>query len=111
LQNPSDPDAGYCDHKGQGYQVQLTETHQDAKPEGEPTNCSDSDALKPAIEETKKRGCAPDELLAESSYGSDDNVQKAAAEGVDLIAPTSGKPKSKESMLILDDFWQDEESG
>jgi hypothetical protein len=27
LQNPSDPDAGYCGHKGQGFQVQLMETY------------------------------------------------------------------------------------
>ncbi|MCK5914671.1 MAG: transposase, partial [Deltaproteobacteria bacterium] len=27
LQNPSDPDAGYCGHKGQGYQVQVMETY------------------------------------------------------------------------------------
>jgi len=27
LQNPSDPDAGYCDHKGKGYQMQVMETY------------------------------------------------------------------------------------
>ena len=27
LQNPSDPDAGYCGHKGKGYQVQVLETY------------------------------------------------------------------------------------
>ena len=27
LQNPSDPDAGYDDHKGKGYQVQIAETY------------------------------------------------------------------------------------
>jgi hypothetical protein len=27
LQNPSDPDAGYCGHKGKGYQVQVMETY------------------------------------------------------------------------------------
>ena len=124
LQNPSDADAGYSGHKGEGYQVQLMETYQDEKPDGkatqpdlityldvEPANCSDSDAPPSAIQETKERRCAPDELLADSLYGSDDNVRKAAAEGVDLIAPTMGKPKSKETMLILDDFRVDEKSG
>ena len=77
----------------------------------EPANCSDSDAALPAIEETKERGCAPEELLVDSLYGSDENVQKAAGEGVDLIAPTMGKPKSKETKLILDDFTVDEETG
>ena len=77
----------------------------------EPANCSDSDAALPAIEETKERGCAPGELVADSLYGSDGNVQKAAEEGVDLIAPTMGKPKSKETTLILDDFTVEEETG
>lgn len=27
LQNPSDPDAGYCGHKGKGYQMQVMETY------------------------------------------------------------------------------------
>ena len=27
LQNPSDPDATYSGHKGQGYQVQIMETY------------------------------------------------------------------------------------
>jgi len=27
LQNPSDPDAGYCGHKGKGFQVQVMETY------------------------------------------------------------------------------------
>lgn len=124
LQNPSDPDAGYSGHKGQGYQCQIMETHQE-KSEGEksdtpnlitdidvePANRSDSDAVAPAIKETKERGCAPKELLADSLYGSDDNVQKAKEEGTDLIAPTMGKPKSKEERLVLDDFTVDEATG
>jgi hypothetical protein len=125
LQNPSDPDAGYSGHKGEGYQVQLMETYQDEKPAAdekappnlityvdvEPANCSDTDAPPKAIKETKKRGCAPDDLLADSLYGSDDNVQKAAKEEVNLIAPTMGKPKTKEECLILDDFIVDEDTG
>ena len=31
LQNPSDPDAGYDAHKGQGYQVQVMETYCDSR--------------------------------------------------------------------------------
>ena len=121
LQNPSDPDAGYSGHKGQGYQAQLMETFQEedagsgeeagkkAIPnlvtyvDVEPANCSDSDAPARAIAETKERGCCPKELLADTAYGSDENVQKAKEEDVELIAPTMGKPKSKEEKLILDD--------
>ena len=31
LQNPSDPDAGYCGHKGKGYQMQVMETYSEAQ--------------------------------------------------------------------------------
>jgi len=124
LQNPSDEDAGYSGHKGQGYQVQVMETYGEKK-DGEksappnlityihvePANVSDGETPPHAIEETKKRGCAPEELLADSLYGSDDNVQKAAEEGVELIAPTMGKPKSKETQLVLDDFTVEEKTG
>jgi hypothetical protein len=124
LQNPSDPDAGYSGHKGEGYQAQIMETYQET-PDGtksdipnlityveiEPANHSDSDAVAPAIKETKERGCAPEELLADSLYGSDNNVQKAKEAGTELIAPTMGKPKSKEERLILDDFAVDKETG
>ncbi|RJP35127.1 MAG: hypothetical protein C4527_01100 [Candidatus Omnitrophota bacterium] len=104
LQNPSDADAGYSGHKGEGYQVQLMETYTVEEPSDEsggkeenekkkkpnfityakvePAYCSDSDALLPAIQETKERGCAPEELVADTAYGSDDNVQQAAQEGV-----------------------------
>ncbi len=124
LQNPSDEDAGYSGHKGEGYQVQLMETYHDEKPgdqsvqpdlitylEVEAANCSDSDAVMPAVQETKERGCAPAELLADSLYGSDDNVQKAAKEGVELTAPTRGKPKRKKTMIVLDDFTMEEKTG
>ena len=41
LQNPSDPDAGYSGHKGQGYQVQIMET---SRPDAE------EEALSPKLE-------------------------------------------------------------
>jgi hypothetical protein len=130
LQNPSDPDPGYSGHKGEGYQAQAMETYLDdedkaeaakggKKPppnlityiDAEPANCNDKETPPRAIQETQERGCAPDQLLVDSLYGSDENVEKAAEEGVELIAPTMGKPKSKEEMLILDDFAVDEETG
>ncbi|MFO7688345.1 MAG: hypothetical protein R6V60_19890 [Desulfobacterales bacterium] len=45
-------------------------------------------ALVPAIADTQVRGLGPDELLADTLYGSDENHRVAAAEVV-LIAPTS----------------------
>lgn len=111
LQNPSDPDATYSGHKGQGYQVQVMETFCDNGEEKslnlithvhvEPAHNSDANALIPAIESTKKRGLAPEKLLADSLYGSDDNSQHAAEQGVDLVAPTMGSPK-KEGLSLAD---------
>lgn len=121
LQNPSDADATYDGHKGQGYQVQLMETYQERE-ETDPTqpnlityaqveaaHCNDGEAVLPAIAETQERGCAPEELLADAAYGSDENVQKSLGEGTQLTAPTMGQPKKKAEMLVLDDFRTDEE--
>ncbi|MCD6584655.1 MAG: transposase, partial [Desulfobacteraceae bacterium] len=85
LQNPSDPDATYSGHKGQGYQVQIMETYCDDKEqkgaslnlithvEVEPAHNSDANALIPAIESTEKQNLKPKELLADALYGSDNN--------------------------------------
>jgi hypothetical protein len=106
LQNPSDPDAAYSGHKGQGYQVQIMETMQE-KEDGkkqeekrtpdlityvqvEPANKSDAHALLPAIKETEESGHKPEKLLADTTYGSDENVAAAAEEGVELLSPVHG---------------------
>ena len=103
LQNPSDPDATYSGHKGQGYQVQIMETYSpadDDKP-GESTpnliTCvsvqpacqADSHALLPAIEESLQDDLVPAKLLADTAYGSDANVEQAAEIGVELVAPAA----------------------
>jgi len=98
LQNPSDPDAGYCGHKGKGYQMQVQETYSPDKSQPnlithvkvEAAHESDANALLPAIEDAAKRELAPQELLADSLYGSDDNVEKAKELGVVVISPTMG---------------------
>ena len=103
LQNPSDPDATYSGHKGQGYQVQVMETftETDDKDEKEQTlnlithvsveqACEhDSGALVPAIEDTQNRELGPSTVLADTLYGSDDNVTTARAAQVELIAPAA----------------------
>jgi hypothetical protein len=102
LQNPSDPDATYNSHKGQGYQVQIMEsfTRTEDKDEKEQTlnlithvsvqkACEhDSHALIPAIEDTQSRALGPKAVLADTLYGSDDNVEATKAAQVELIAPT-----------------------
>jgi hypothetical protein len=114
LQNPSDPDATYSGHKGQGYQVQIMETYckEEEAREGtlnlithvqvDPAHESDANALISAIESTKERNLSPEEVLADSLYGSDENCQEAEQLGVDLVAPTMGS--KKESCISLSDF-------
>ncbi len=112
LQNPSEPDAGYSGHKGKGYQVQVMETYkQDSSEEAlslithievEPADRSDANALLPALESTTEGNMAPDEVLGDSLYGSDDNVQRAKQDyGVDVLSPVMGRPGKG---LSLEDF-------
>jgi hypothetical protein len=123
LQNPSDPDAAYDGHKGQGYQVQIMETYSDGEDEKtrdetpnlithvevEPANESDANALMPAIESAAERDLMPEQLLADSLYGSDDNVTAAEEKGVELIAPTMGQSSKKKTDLSAFEFSQDDE--
>jgi hypothetical protein len=113
LQNPSDPDAGYDSHKGQGYQAQIMETYQTDKQdkhqpdlityvEVEPAYEHDANAMQPAIDNTGERGHTPEELTCDTLYGSDDNVQEAAAKGVEVVAPLKGHAPASE--IGLSDF-------
>lgn len=117
LQNPSDPDATYSGHKGQGYQVQIMETYTDTDDKGkkeetlnlithvsvEKASDSDAHALVPAIESVKERNLSPKEVLADSLYGSDDNCESAKSKDVDLVSPTMGT--TKEDGVTLSDFF------
>jgi hypothetical protein len=116
LQNPSDPDATYSGHKGQGYQVQIMETFTETENKKEKDTtlnlvthvcvqqaCEhDSEAIMPAIKDTQRRGLAPSTLLSDTLYGGDDNVGAAKVQRVELIAPTykGGNP----NRLSLSDF-------
>jgi hypothetical protein len=113
LQNPSDPEASYDGHKGQGYQMQVSETYSEEQKEektlsliteviAEPAHKSDTDALIPLIEATQKRGLGPKKALVDAAYGSDENCEKAKALGVELVSPVMGKPQ--ENALTLTDF-------
>ncbi len=112
LQNPSDPDAGYSGHKGKGFQAQVMETCSSAEEKEQPNlithfkveaaHESDVHALLPAIKDARERDLAPTQVLADSLYGSDENIEKAAALGVEVVAPTMGKVKEKG--LSLADF-------
>ncbi len=121
LQNPSDPDAAYDGHKGQGYQVQLAETYQELNQDDERVpdlityvavegaHLHDGQALAPAVRSLKERDMLPDIMMADTSYGSDDNVQYAARLGVELIAPAPGGGAAER--LGLEDFEIEETAG
>jgi len=116
LQNPSDPDASYSGHKGQGYQVQIMETYtktddNDKKKKAlnlityvkvEKACESDAKALEPALESVEKRNLSPKEVVADSLYGSDDNCEAAKSNDIELVSPTMGTIKSDK--LSLSDF-------
>ena len=116
LQNPSDPDAGYSGHKGQGYQVQVVENYTGDENKGlslithvavEPANCHDAGSLLPALNKLEQRGMCPQEILADSLYGSDTNCEKALLEhDVTVISPVMPGNQSK---MHLADFTLDPE--
>lgn len=68
----------------------------------EPAHESDAHALIPAIESSRERGLAPEELLADSLYGSDENLQEAAQLGVEVISPAMGS--KEEGIIRCSDF-------
>ena len=121
MQNPSDPDATYDGHKGQGYQVQLSET---CHPENDvqlitaaiPQTAAESDAyaVEVVLDDLFANDLVPDVLFADTAYTGDDNVQRAEDYGVELVGPVpsgSGKPKEDEyAQLNIDDFVVDDET-
>ena len=115
IQNPSDPDAGYSGHKGQGYQAQVVENYTDTD-ENQPALLThvtvesadqhDANALLPALEDLTQRDMAPEELLADSLYGSDSNCEHAREQyDVEVIAPAmpGNQKKMHLAEFTLDD--------
>jgi hypothetical protein len=119
LQNPSDVDATYDGHKGQGYQVQIMETYSkddsddDPKQESlqlityvnvEQAHCHDSDTVEDALNDTEERNLLPEELTADTLYGGKTNIEKAKEHHVKLVTPIPGKkPKNNLSSFEFDE--------
>jgi len=110
VQNPSDPDAGFSKHKGQGYQTQLLESClvKDVKnpfdpvrlylilhAETESADNHDSYALLPAIKDVTERGYKCLKLLADAAYGGTKNTEMAQEYDVDLVSRTLGRDSEK----------------
>jgi len=119
MQNPSDPDATYDGHKGQGYQVQISET---CHPENEtqlitcalPQTAAESDttATSEVLDSLEESGLLPREMFADTHYCSDENIQAAANRDVELVGPVQcGSLVNKDvDHLNVDDFDIDEET-
>jgi len=119
MQNPSDPGASYDGHKGPGYQAQIAET---CNPENEvqlitcaiPQTAAEADAnaVKEVLDDLTANDLMPDELLVDTHYTGDENVQLAEEKGVELVGPVPpGSSKSKDDEyehLNIDDFNVDE---
>ena len=121
MQNPSDADATYDGHKGPGYQAQLAET---CHPENEvqlitgviPQTAAepDSGAVEPMLDNLEQNSLLPEQMLADTLYCGDENVQQAEQRGVELVGPVSGSDKAQEDAsyekLTIDDFDIDEQT-
>lgn len=103
MQNPSDPDATYDAHKGQGYQIQLSETCSEenevqlltaAIPQS--ASASDADAVDLILTDLENNQTLPNTLIADTLYGSDKNHQTCAKKNIVLHSPVSGKVPNKE---------------
>ena len=117
MQNPSDADATYDGHKGSGYQVQLSETCNADNEVQLITSAiaqtaveSDSNAVEGVLEDLKSNDLVPDEMVADTGYTGDENVQLADGRGVDLVGPVPGCSTEDHGQLDIDDFNIDEES-
>lgn len=98
MQTPHDPDVTYSGHKGQGYDALLAETYDEANPfqvitlgSLEPACGSDADRLLPAVEALEVRGLLPEDLLADTTFGSTENYLACTQHGITLTAPVPGK--------------------
>lgn len=116
LQNPSDPDATYCGHKGPGYTVQVAQTCTQGNDvqlitavRVDPAHQSDQKAVEPMLEQLEAHKRLPELMYADTNYGRDENVQSAQECGVDLQSPLGGHEMDA-GKLSVDDFDIDEKT-
>ena len=116
LQSPHDPDATYG-HKGKGYEVQVAETFGN-KSDQEPDKPelithvsvtasagSDADAVQPVLADLVERDLKPQELVADTTYASTQNVLDAEQDDVELVGPVAGnQPLPADEQVTVGDF-------
>jgi hypothetical protein len=124
VSNPADPDASYNAHKGLGYMAQIVETFvEDDNSKLETTARSpdlithvavhkmtvhDGHRLPNALDDLADRTLTPKVLLADSHYGSTDNMTLADERSIGLIAPARTAKGGSSGRLTLEDFSLDE---
>jgi hypothetical protein len=127
VQNPADPDASYNAHRGQGYAAQIMETYtEDGPSESDDDGAAskpnlithvsvhdmtehDRSAVPRALEDLSAREVTPAVMLGDTHYGSEDCIKKAAAQGVELVAPATPPKGAKQGRLTLEQFELDEQ--
>ena len=102
LQSPYDAEATCNGRKGKGYEVQIAETCVEADDDQTDTVnmithvavtdacASDEHATMPVLEALEERGQRPDELVADTAFGSGDNALNAERLGTELVSPVKG---------------------
>ena len=102
LQSPYDPEVTYSGHKGKGYEVQVAETCDRENPtqiithvEVTPSSGSDAEVAVPLIDTLAERDIEPDELFADTLYGSGRNAIEAELWGTELVSPVAGPGTDK----------------
>ncbi len=111
IQNPSDPDATRDGKKGPGYQVQLVETCGEENDVQLITGAiaqtaaeHDSGVIEPVLDQLEENDLTPEAMLADTAYGSDDNMQTCEDKDVELVSPTPGKKPDDAYAINSDDF-------
>jgi transposase len=111
LQNPSDPDATFSGHKGQGYQAQIVETCHEENDfelityvETEGAHESDQNAPGHVHENLIERGHAPRTAFVDPGYMSGNNIIEAETQGIDLHGPIVIGNKPSENKTPLSAF-------
>ena len=97
LQSPHDAEVTYNAHKGKGYEVQMAETcHEDNAVEvithvAVTDACaSDEHATLATLQALADRGQQPEEMVADTAFGSGNNAVQAERMGTELISPVKG---------------------
>jgi hypothetical protein len=125
VSNPADPDGSYNAHKGWGYMAQIVETYaEDDGPADEAASRSpdlithvavhkmtvhDGHRLPDALDDLADRSLTPKVLLADSHYGSADNMTLAQKCALDLVAPARTAKGGSSARLTLEDFSLDDD--